>query len=115
MMDPQSILRMRECGRVSPKNRFRSVLNVRCIILKKELKDTTLNFDERIDARKAVNMARDAADRAFYTRAPREIIYQLDDTLLDALEKLTAATKKREKRITRLKADLALIQTALAK
>jgi hypothetical protein len=112
-MCPPQTLRLRECGLASPRIRFRAVLNVRCIVYNRELKDKTLKFDERIAPRKTAYEAWIKADRAYCARAPEHIVAALDDTYFDALQTLNLVSDRREKRIKTLKTNIALMRAAL--
>ena len=107
------VIRLRECGLTSPRNRFRSVLNVRAIAMKRELRDKDLKFDERVAARLDVHKAWLEADTAYHTRVSKEFRNLKDDAYFNALHKLNAATERRIKRIAMLQSDLALVKAAL--
>jgi len=110
---PTRMIRLRECGLTSPKNRFRAVLNVRAIAMRRELKDKHLKFDERVAPRKEMYKKWMEADRAYHERKPQHIIRLKDQAYFIAVLNLSRATYRKAKRIATLKSMLELVKAAL--
>jgi hypothetical protein len=94
-------------------NRFRSVLNVRAIAMRRELKDRDLKFHECVATRHEVHNAWFEVDRAYCLKESRETIRLKDEVYFTALQKLTIATKRRIKQISMLQSNLTLVKAAL--
>jgi hypothetical protein len=107
-MSPRS-LRLRECGLAAS---FKSVLNVRGITIKRELRDVDLKFDERIAPRQVLYTCWVQADDAHVAREPPHTVEHLDTAYSNALCELEAATARRDRRIESLKAMLVQVKAA---
>jgi hypothetical protein len=108
------IVRLRECGLTSPRNRFRALLNLRSVLLKREIDDRNLKHDERIAPRNEAYECWFAADRAYHTpTTPRETRDRCDALYFDALMRLREAKERRERRIERLTAMRSAVKAAL--
>jgi hypothetical protein len=107
------MIRLHECGLTSPKDRLRSILNVRAIAMKRELRDRDLKFDERIAARNEADLAWIAADRAYHSKQSQDTISRKDEAYFTAVLRVEAAKQRRIKRITMLQRDLALVKATL--
>lgn len=113
---PPSILRLRECGLLRAATaRFHSVLNVRIVAMKREIKDKHQKYDERPPFRIKAFELLDATDAAYTSGAPRATVRRLDEEHQAALDKLELAMRCRRERIARLDRSIALCRKALQK
>ena len=108
------IIRLRECGLTNPRNRFRALLNLRSILLKREIDDRDLKQDERIAPRDEVYKRWFAADRAYHTAGmSKETLDRCDALYFSALVHQREIKERRRKRLARLVAMRAAVKAAL--
>ena len=110
---PPSILRLRECGLISPRNKFRTVLNVRGVAIRRELNDRDLKFDERVKARQEAYELLNWTEEAYQDGHPRSVIKQFEQEYENALDRVEEAHRRRQKRIEWLKSTRALIKKTI--
>ena len=110
------IARLRECGMTSARNRFRALLNLRSILLKREIDDRRPERypDERVAPRNEAYRRWFAADRAYHTaHMSREARDRCDALYFEALMRQREAENRWARRIARLVAMRAAVKAAL--